>query len=99
MGAGSVAEACQAAVAAGCLTGVDYEGEYRVDWTNKLSDGLEHPVIHSTFGYAATDGDRRPPAPAPSRRWWPPTTWAGPSTRCCARARSRAASTWASATP
>jgi len=33
--------------------GVDYEGEYRVDWTSSLSEGLEHPVIHSTFGYAA----------------------------------------------
>ena len=53
MGAGSVAEACKAARDGGCLTGVDYEGEYRVDWTNKLSDGLENPVIHSTFGYAA----------------------------------------------
>ena len=53
MGAGSVAEACRAALADGCRTGVDYEGEYRVDWTNKISDGLEHPVIHSAFGYAA----------------------------------------------
>ncbi len=53
MGAGAVADACRAAMADGCRTGVDYEGEYRVDWTNSLSDGLEHPVIHSTFGYAA----------------------------------------------
>ncbi len=53
MGAGSVADACRAAVADGCRVGVDYEGEYRVDWTNSLSDGLEHPIIHSTFGYAA----------------------------------------------
>ena len=53
MGAGSVAAACRAAVADGCRVGVDYEGEYRVDWTNSLSEGLEHPVIHSTFGYAA----------------------------------------------
>ena len=53
MGAGAVAEACRAAIDGGCLTDVDYEGEYRVDWTDKLSDGLEHPVIHSTFGYAA----------------------------------------------
>ena len=53
MGAGSVAEACRAAVADGCRIGVDYPGEYRVDWTNSLSEGLEHPVIHSTFGYAA----------------------------------------------
>jgi len=53
MGAGAVADACRAAMADGCRTGVDYEGEYRVDWTNSLSDGVEHPVIHSTFGYAA----------------------------------------------
>ncbi|MCB0996778.1 MAG: molybdopterin-dependent oxidoreductase [Acidimicrobiales bacterium] len=53
MGAGSVAEACRAALADGCRPGVDYEGEYRVDWTNSLNDGVEHPVIHSTFGYAA----------------------------------------------
>ena len=39
--------------AAGCVPGVDYEGEHRVDWTNALSEGLEHPVIHSAFGYAA----------------------------------------------
>ncbi len=53
MGAGSVADACAKALADGCQTGVDYEGEYRVDWTNSLSDGLENPIIHSTFGYAA----------------------------------------------
>ncbi len=53
MGAGSVQAACQAAVADGCQVGVDYEGEYRVDWTNKLSDGLENPILHSAFGYAA----------------------------------------------
>ncbi len=53
MGAGSVADACKAAVADGCKPGVDYWGEYRVDWTNKLGDGVENPIIHSTFGYAA----------------------------------------------
>jgi aldehyde oxidoreductase len=53
MGAGAVADACRKAVADGCRTGIDYEGEYRVDWTNALSEGLEHPVIHSTFSYAA----------------------------------------------
>ncbi|MEX0699828.1 MAG: molybdopterin cofactor-binding domain-containing protein [Acidimicrobiia bacterium] len=53
MGAGSVAQACRAALADGCRPGVDYEGEYRVDWTNSLSEGLDNPVIHSTFGYAA----------------------------------------------
>ncbi len=53
MGAGSVAEACRAAKADGCRPGVDYSGEYRVDWTHKLgTPGVEHPIIHSTFGYA-----------------------------------------------
>jgi aldehyde oxidoreductase len=53
MGAGAVLSACQAAIAGGCQVGVDYPGEYRVDWTNSISEGLEHPVIHSTFSYAA----------------------------------------------
>ncbi len=53
MGAGSVADACRAAVADGCRVGVDYEGSYTVDWTSSLSDDVEYPVIHSTFGYAA----------------------------------------------
>lgn len=53
MGAGSVANACKAALEDGCKIGVDYEGEYVVNWTNSLNDGLENPVIHSTFGYAA----------------------------------------------
>jgi len=53
MGAGSVADACKKALADGCKVGVDYEGEYRVDWTNSLSEGVENPIIHSTFGYAA----------------------------------------------
>jgi xanthine dehydrogenase molybdenum-binding subunit len=53
MGAGAVLAACQAALAGGCEIGVDYPGEYRVDWTNSISEGLEHPVIHSTFSYAA----------------------------------------------
>jgi xanthine dehydrogenase molybdenum-binding subunit len=53
MGAGAVADACRVALADGCQPEVDYEGEYRVDWTNSLSEGLENPVIHSTFGYAA----------------------------------------------
>jgi xanthine dehydrogenase molybdenum-binding subunit len=53
MGAGSVAEACRAAIADGCRTGVDYEGQWRVDWTNSLKEGLPNPTIHSAFGYAA----------------------------------------------
>ncbi|MBA3282797.1 MAG: molybdopterin-dependent oxidoreductase, partial [Acidimicrobiia bacterium] len=53
MGAGAVQDACRNAMAAGCAPDVDHEGTYVIDWTDKLSDGLEHPVIHSTFGYAA----------------------------------------------
>jgi aldehyde oxidoreductase len=52
MGAGSVAAACKAACDDGCRPGVDYEGEYRVDWTHALGT-VERPTIHSTFGYAA----------------------------------------------
>ncbi len=52
MGAGAVADACRIADADGRQVDVDYVGEYRVDWTNSLSEKLEHPIIHSTFGYA-----------------------------------------------
>lgn len=53
MTAGSVREACRAADEDGRKPGIDYLGEYRVDWTHSLYEGLEHPIIHSTFGYAA----------------------------------------------
>ena len=53
MGAGSVADACRVANEDGRKIGVDYVGEYRVDWTNSLEDDVENPIIHSTFGYAA----------------------------------------------
>jgi len=54
MGAGAVKAACEAARAANCEVGVDHIGEYRVDWTTKLGEpGVENPIIHSTFGYAA----------------------------------------------
>ncbi len=54
MGSGAVKAACEKAREAGCAPGVDYEGEYRVDWTTKLgTPGVENPIIHSTFGYAA----------------------------------------------
>ena len=36
MGAGAVADACRAARADGCRVGVDYAGEYRVDWTSSI---------------------------------------------------------------
>ena len=54
MTAGSVAAACQVALAAKCEVGVDHHGEYVVDWTHHLGDP-EHPnpTIHSCFSYAA----------------------------------------------
>jgi len=53
MAAGSVQQACAAALAGGCAIGVDYEGEHLVDWTHKIGDP-EHPqpLIHAAFGYA-----------------------------------------------
>jgi xanthine dehydrogenase molybdenum-binding subunit len=53
MGAGSVQDACRVAREGGMEPGVDYVGEYVVDWTNALEDGVENPIIHSAFGYAA----------------------------------------------
>ena len=54
MGAGAVKAACEAARVANCAIGIDHVGEYRVDWTNKLGEpGVDNPIIHSTFGYAA----------------------------------------------
>jgi aldehyde oxidoreductase len=52
MASGSVESACEAAIAGGRETGIDYHGEYIVDWTNSIEEGLENPVIHSAFGYA-----------------------------------------------
>ena len=52
MGAGAVADACRNARADGCRTGVDYEGEWIVDWTDAIGS-VEQPLIHSAFGYAA----------------------------------------------
>jgi xanthine dehydrogenase molybdenum-binding subunit len=54
MAAGAVAEACAAAMAAGCEVDVDHEGEYVVDWTQRLGDpDVANPTIHSCFSYAA----------------------------------------------
>ena len=53
MAAGAVADACRTAAADGCKPGVEYEGEYVVDWTNSIEDNVENPVVHSAFGYAA----------------------------------------------
>ncbi len=54
MTAGSVSEACAAAIAGGCEPGVDYEGEHLVDWTQKLGDPtIANPTIHSCFSFAS----------------------------------------------
>ena len=53
MAAGSIEDACKAAIADGCQIGIDYNGSYTIDWTNAIEDGLENPIIHSAFGYAS----------------------------------------------
>jgi len=54
MVAGSVSSAAAAALAGGCEVDVDYEGEYVVDWTQKLGDpGVTNPTIHAVFSFAA----------------------------------------------
>jgi xanthine dehydrogenase molybdenum-binding subunit len=53
MAAGGVKDACQVANENDQAPGVDYQGEYVVDWTNSMEDGLENPTIHSAFGFAA----------------------------------------------
>ena len=53
MAAGSVRNACIAALAGECQPDVDYEGEHLVDWTQHLGDpDFPNPTIHSAFGYA-----------------------------------------------
>ena len=54
MAAGSVRDACAAALRGGCEPEVDYVGEHIVDWTQHLGDpDYPNPTIHSAFGYAA----------------------------------------------
>ncbi len=54
MAAASVKKACEEANSGGRQVGVDYTGEYVVDWTQHLGEpGVENPTIHSAFGYAA----------------------------------------------
>ena len=53
MGAGAVQAACRTADEGGRLPDVDYYGDYRIDWTNSLKEGLANPTIHSAFGYAS----------------------------------------------
>jgi xanthine dehydrogenase molybdenum-binding subunit len=52
MAAGGIADACRVANENDQKPGVDYCGEYRVDWTNSIEEGVDNPIIHSAFGYA-----------------------------------------------
>ena len=53
MAAGAIADACRNAEVGGRVPGVEYQGEYIIDWTNSMNDDVENPTIHSTFSYAA----------------------------------------------
>jgi xanthine dehydrogenase molybdenum-binding subunit len=54
MAAASVKMACDAAKEADCAPDVDYMGEHVIDWTQHMGEpGVENPIIHSAFGYAA----------------------------------------------
>ena len=54
MTAGSVQQACHAALGANCEPEIDHVGEYVIDWTHKLGDpDRPNPTIHSCFSYAA----------------------------------------------
>ncbi len=54
MAAGSVQQACLAALAGGNEPEVDFVGEHLVDWTQHLGDpDHPNPTIHAAFGYAA----------------------------------------------
>jgi len=52
LAAGAIRDACVTARGSGLQPGVEYEGSYLIDWTDALTDGVEHPVVHSAFGYA-----------------------------------------------
>ena len=96
MGAGSVAErlpggAGRRLPARGRLRG---RVPRRLDQQDRRrARAPRHPLGVRLRGPA---GDHRPRDGRHRARWSPPTTSAGRSTRCCARARSRARCTWAS---
>ena len=83
----------------GARPSVDYDGEHVVDWTAEARrPGRPEPDDPLRVRLRRADGRDRPRRPARSSGSSPSTTSARRSTRCCARARSRAACTWASAT-
>ena len=77
MGAGSVAAACKAACDDGCRPGVDYEGEYRVDWTQAIGsvERPDDPLDVRLRRPARGHGPRHRRRSSGSS---PPTTSAGP---------------------
>ena len=60
MGAGSVADACRTAMADGCRLDVDYDGEFRVDWTNKIERRARAPGDPLDLRLRRPARDRRP---------------------------------------
>ena len=98
MGAGAVADACRAARGRRLPGRRRLRGRVPRRLDQLARRGLEHPIIHSDVRLRRAARGRSTARPARSSGWSPPTTSAGPSTRCCARARSRARCTWASAT-
>ena len=77
MGAGAVADACRQALADGCRPGVDYEGEYRVDWTNcsRTASRTRSSIRCSPTRPSSSSSTG---IPARSTGCWRSTTSAGP---------------------
>ena len=79
MAAGSVQQACAAALAAGCAPDVDHCGEHVVDWTHHLGDPrAPQPDDPLVLLVRRADGGGRPRQRARSSGWSPCTTSAGP---------------------
>ena len=73
MGAGSVKDACRVALENDCEPGIDYYGEYRVDWTNSLEEGVR---TRSSTPRSPTQPSSSSPTPKAEtlKRWLPSTT-------------------------
>ena len=79
------------------LEGREYYREYS-GVTDPFGSDKPNPVSHVAYSVRHPGG-----APGCGRQgwsgWWPPTTWAGPSTPPAWRPRSKAAWSWGWATP
>ncbi len=99
MGAGSVKAACEAALADGCAGRRRLRGRVPRRLDDQARDRCRAPDHPLDVRLRRPAGRRRPRHGRRSNASSPSTTSAGRSTRCCATARSRARSTWGSATP